>query len=424
MSSRLSSERGAILMHVAVASVVVIAFSMFVVDYGILWVSRNQAQNAADAGALAGAVAMAFDDDDRTDTGPAKQAALEVARLNGVFGEQPDVQIAMDDIIFFGEDPTKFPAECADDTCIRVDVYRNQLRGNALPIWFGQLVGLDDQGVRATAIARASVANASDCLKPFGIPDKWLDNHDDPQDGMWTPDDFFETTVGDTQNGPDDPTPLPDADVYVPPYDYGTLQANDNWTGYRASGTPNDIGVRVTLKSGNPQDALAPGFFYPVRLPLPAGEVSSGGDDYRENISQCNGVPVAIGDTLLNEPGDMIGPTFQGMADLIALDPDAEWDDATDTVINSCAQDEANPCAVRSPRIVAIPVFDTQVYHDLRNGSGLTELRIANILGFFMEEQVGNEVTGVITTIPGLTVDGGPTLPDGAGFLYSIQLVR
>src|SRR5687767_10703838 len=70
------SEGGAILIQVAIASVVLIAFTSFVVDYGILWVSRREAQNAADAGAMAGAVALAFDNfTDRTDTGPAKRAA-------------------------------------------------------------------------------------------------------------------------------------------------------------------------------------------------------------------------------------------------------------------------------------------------------------------------------------------------------------
>ena len=34
----------------------------FVVDHGILWVSRGQAQNAADAGALSGAIARAYDE--------------------------------------------------------------------------------------------------------------------------------------------------------------------------------------------------------------------------------------------------------------------------------------------------------------------------------------------------------------------------
>ena len=48
-------ERGAVLVHVAIGLIAFMAFSTFVVDYGVFWLSRRQAQNAADAGALAGA---------------------------------------------------------------------------------------------------------------------------------------------------------------------------------------------------------------------------------------------------------------------------------------------------------------------------------------------------------------------------------
>src|SRR5437867_1366842 len=55
-------ERGAILIQVAISIMALTAFTAFVVDYGVLWVARGQAQNAADAGALAGAIAREFDD--------------------------------------------------------------------------------------------------------------------------------------------------------------------------------------------------------------------------------------------------------------------------------------------------------------------------------------------------------------------------
>ena len=40
---------------------------------------------------------------------------------------------------------------------------------------------------------------------------------------------------------------------------------------------------------------------------------STGGDDYRENIASCNGLPVEIGDRSTSENGNMIGPTAQGV---------------------------------------------------------------------------------------------------------------
>ena len=95
---------------------------------------------------------------------------------------------------------------------------------------------------------------------------------------------------------------------------------------------------------------------HPVRLPIYGG-VNQGGDDYRYSISHCNGLAIPIGTVLQSENGNMVGPTSQGVADLIALDPTADWDPITKTVINSCAQ-AATPCAPKSPRVVAIPLFD------------------------------------------------------------------
>ena len=81
---QMSSERGAVLMQVILAMVALIAMNVFVADYGVMWVGRREAQNAADAGALAGAIALAFDNfNDRTPSGPAKTAAQAVAQANG-----------------------------------------------------------------------------------------------------------------------------------------------------------------------------------------------------------------------------------------------------------------------------------------------------------------------------------------------------
>ena len=54
MTARHKSEQGAILIYVAVVILVLVGVTMWVVDYGVLLVARNQAQNSADAGALAG----------------------------------------------------------------------------------------------------------------------------------------------------------------------------------------------------------------------------------------------------------------------------------------------------------------------------------------------------------------------------------
>ena len=73
-SSRLGNEQGAILIQVAVAMLALLALSSFVFDYGVMWVSRSQAQNAADAGALSGALSLAFN-------GPTDQAGARARAI-------------------------------------------------------------------------------------------------------------------------------------------------------------------------------------------------------------------------------------------------------------------------------------------------------------------------------------------------------
>src|SRR5215470_1379544 len=85
---RFRSNRGISLIHVALLLFVMMGLSMFVTDFGVLWLARGQAQNAADAGALAGAIARAFDDtgDPPAVGGIVYQSAQAVVAAHGVVG--------------------------------------------------------------------------------------------------------------------------------------------------------------------------------------------------------------------------------------------------------------------------------------------------------------------------------------------------
>jgi Flp pilus assembly protein TadG len=412
---RLDSERGAILLHVAIGILVMIGLLTFVVDWGVLWVARNQAQNSADAGALSGAISMAFDANgwtDRAETGPARQSARQVALTNTVFAVAPDVVMATD--VYFTDQPADMcPADVNGLTgCIRVDVYRNQARGNPLPSIFGQVFGLTAHGVRATATARVAIADSSDCMKPWAIPDKWLDRFDVTpfiDVDWWTDDDRFETRD-------DRDNPLPDPDQYRPP------QTPGGGTSFRSipQSQGGDLGRRVVLKQGGPSTSIEPGVFQPVRIPRFDGG-STGGDDYRDNIASCAGLPIGVGDVLESENGNMIGPTRQGVNDLIALDPYAQWDSNTDSVINSCAT--ATPSCGRSPRIVTIPVYNTATFDSSRR-QGLPTFEIVQILGFFIDQMQGNSVVGYLTEAPGIVRGATAPIDPSAAFLFQIQLIR
>lgn len=391
------------LVQVAIALIALTAFSMLVFDYGVLWVSRGQAQNSADAGALAGAVSLAYVAPGNLDRARADAAAA--AQRNRVWGEAPTVDPDTD--VAFITCPPGAPG--LPDTCIRVDTYRGApgraggVRGTVLPTFFGQFVGVTQQGVRATATAQVAVGSQVTCLKPWAIPDTWLERR--------TPAEEYNRYV---EHGVHAGDLLPDPrDVYIPrggaPVD-GFTQP----TGYDPIGHPEQIGMQVTLKMGNPAQALQPGWFFPIDLPLEGGP-ETGGERYRENIAACNSMPVEIGDALVTEPGNMIGPTSQGMEDLIAQDPDAEWVDG-EGIVNSCCP--------RSPRWVPIPLFSPEEYATQDRSTGRFTVTVIDILGFFIEGMQGNDVIGRLTLYPATASGGTGTGTPPSSFLRVVLLVR
>ena len=73
--------------------------SVLAIDLGMVMTARNQAQNSADAGALAGAIALGFEDySNRTASGPAVQNALNASLANQVMGT--NVSITSGDVTF------------------------------------------------------------------------------------------------------------------------------------------------------------------------------------------------------------------------------------------------------------------------------------------------------------------------------------
>ena len=209
------NERGAVLIQVAVALLALLALSSFVFDYGVMWVSRGQAQTSADAGALSGAISLAFDS--ATDQNAARAKAIALARQNRVWAQAPDITNA--DVTF---PPCPPGAPGLPDTCIKVDVFRNQRAGgNPLPVFFSRLVGLTNQGVRATATAQIITGDTTDCLKPWAILDRW-DEYNAATNGAEAeypnPDpDFLPSSTFDRYSTGQGSSPPQENDLYVRP---------------------------------------------------------------------------------------------------------------------------------------------------------------------------------------------------------------
>ena len=375
-------ESGMFLVFVGLGFMGFLICATLAIDVGQFMVARSQAQNSADAGALGGAVALVFDNyADRSAAGPAVQNAVMMAQANQVIAQ--DVSVTTADVTF----PT--PER------IRVDVFRTGGRGNALATLIGGFFGLTEADISATATAEVVPANAATCVKPWGIPDKWIEM----QTPAWDPNvDEVNMYV---ENGKGKGNPLPNPDIY-----HGV--GGGGYTGYDPSPQGLDYGIQVCLKPGNPAQAINAGHFYP--LAMPGG---NGADWYRDNIQGCWPGVGEIGDLIPVEPGNQIGPTGQGVQALIDADPNAFWDTAADEIVS-----DQSP----SSRTVVIPVFDPNVY-ELGRQSGRLDIQIANFVGFFIEDMVGNDVLGRVIPNVGL-IRGDPNGGPQGSFLRAIRLVE
>jgi Flp pilus assembly protein TadG len=357
--------------YIGLSMMAFLSASMLAIDVGMLMTARNQAQNSADAGALAGATALLYDSwTDRSAGGPAVTNAIAGATGNQVMAGNVSV----------GPADVTFPLDPAgEDNRVRVAVRRTATRGNPVSTLIAQYFGIGNADIGAVATAEVSPANAMTCVKPFTIPDKWNERQTPPWDGSDTYDAF------DNKGNP-----LPNPDIYIP-------ATSSGYTGYNQESMR---GQRLVIRAATGNN-ITVSFYYSLSMGKP---VITGGDEYRWNIANCNRTIYYYGDPLTQEPGAIEGPTIQGADDLIARDPGATWDTTYNRVVGSAYGNQ-------SPRVFPIPLYDPIVYDSGKRNGRSADLVTANWIGFFLESTEGNGIWGRIIPIGGIrdsTHEGPP----------------
>lgn len=435
--SSLQSERGAIIIHVAIALIALLAFTSFVIDYGVMWVSRRQAQNVVDSAALAGALELLFNS---STPSAAILAAQHFAANNPIWGEGNSA--ANVDVTLSGPG-VNIPPCGTNPGCVKANVFRNTLdtngviRGNAIPTYFARLVGLNDQGVKATATAQTASGNSINCLLPFAVIDRWADNYDDKIITTYFPNDGLSGTAGWTAN--DDYQPA-NGDVYIPPYN-----GNTNHTGWKVT---QDYGRQLVLKDGSVGN-YSTGWANLVYFPG-----STGANDVKDDIVTCNGLGVGIATasnpcTASDEAhgcldikgGVTAGPIKSGINTVVGYDSTAAWnptapgpDGLTGAVVGGQG--------MATPRIRGIAIIDIEHYDNSGCSGGTCIAKVANIIGFFIEgmcddviakgqldpglgcDDPTKDIVGRIVTVPASSITGVGTVESSASFLKIVRLVR
>jgi Flp pilus assembly protein TadG len=372
-----TEEKGFSLIFVGLGCMAFLAASMLAIDVGMLMTARSQAQNSADAGALAGATALAYDSwTDRSATGPAVVNAISGSKANIVQGSE----------VAIGPANVEFPLDPAtgDANRVKVTVYRTAAEGNPVSTLVAQYFGIRTADIMATATAEAAAANAMTCVKPFTIPDKWIEKQTPP----WDSTDGFDRydNKGNLLAKPD---------VYEPQYTPAGCSGsgcspNPNYSGYNSE---ENRGMQLVLRASTGTN-IQPSFYFSLAMTN-----DTGADDYRWNIANCNHSIYHVGDPLVQEPGNQAGPTVQGVAELIARDPAAYWEPAPGC---NCVKNSAFP-ERKSPRIFPIPLYDPDYYDFGKQTGRVASLKTANWIGYFVERIEGSsDIYGRIIPIGGI----------------------
>jgi len=209
------------------------------------------------------------------------------------------------------------------------------------------LVKITHVSSHSLCIESKIVLLAADSLKPFCPPDRW---DDADNDSTWDSIEFYDPLL----------------------------------TGYKV---PDDIGLPLTLRLVNYTDSPSMGTYYTVRFSPTntADPVCEGPYCYLYWIMQSEPYLVNLGDQLQLEICDVADPTVVGLEYVISLDPSAEWDSETGTVINS-----AFPV---SPRIIKIPCFDPTLGVQI-DSSGLNYTVVSKMIVVFLEQHSGADFVG------------------------------
>lgn len=386
------TRRGSALALIAVSLTALLAATSLAIDMGQFMTARGEAQRIADAAALAGAsvfMDIKFADNQTMAEDSATFRAKDYAARNAVRGVSVD---SANDVVV----QVMFPEE-------KVRVY---VRRVGMGTWFARFAQIFSVDISAMAAAQAVPSNGVTCLKPWAIPDLWLElngqagtggkpkpNTDADGDGYWDENEgVWQLNDDPVVTGP--PSSVDERYKVYDPDNPNDLAGTGYLTLHR--GPNRDRGALLVIKpqqpggSGGPQSISSPFFFAWDIDPSDQVTPAEGASQYRADIRDCSVHTVYKDTTYYIEPGNMVGPTRDATNDLIAEDGNSTyWDDQLGELVSTKYTN--NPEA--SPRVVTVAVFDPSLIPGLigAGGPGDATIRFELFVKIFIESGSGGQ---------------------------------
>lgn len=292
------SEQGYVIVTVALLIVVLVGFAALAVDTGLMVDTRTGAQRIADAAALAGAFSFVVSPS-APQPSRAEEYAMATATQQNIRGTAPAAE-NVDVMVDVG----------TRTVTVRLDVIERT--------FFGRVLGFNDANIGVVATAEAATnATGSTCTKPWMLPNTVL----------------IPPSATACQACPGDPS-----------YDPGVGQQVLISGGAATPFAQANIGAQFTIKPQSPHNALAPGQFYAIQV-----SGGTGASVYEDNIASCSG-EVFCSECYGVEPGNMVGPTRQGVDRLVGKPPEDTY--------NSSGPCFDPGCRDTSRGLIVVPVWD------------------------------------------------------------------
>lgn len=144
----------------------------------------------------------------------------------------------------------------------------------------------------------------------------------------------------------------------------GVLQSMTGLVPLSISDTPMTYGQTYTLKVGDGSGTN--GDFGAVWF----GDGHPGASTYESDLQEGTNIEISVGDTISTEPGNMVGPTDQGLSARLE-------GDSSGTPVNNSS----------SPRLIYVPIVS-------QPGCGRSDVTVVGFAAFWLESVNGGQVTG------------------------------
>jgi hypothetical protein len=367
---------------VALSTAAILAVGAISVDLAMLFKMRSDAQRTADAGALAGASAYLEKPslDARQD---AEDRAFALVAANYIGGSGIDTSNKVKTVN--GNNWTIVSNHATVEIAPGIYRVRVTVKRPVAPTLFGRILGVSGTPISAFAAAEATNAGGAKCVKPFALADTWEDATadlngnkfwDTGENWEYGSDDHYQPWDGVETDEPGDPVET----------GYGSSLRNPYGTWVR------DYGRQLVIKPQNPQvdQVIRPGHFFPWRMPEdpidsdPRCKTGGGGAAlYEGSICECNDAEVYLDTEYDVEPGNMVGPTKQGIEYLNGLDKNAKWVPGPGGV-GGTVQGSSYAEWRDSPRVIKVALYDPA----LESRSGRISIKFNNIALMFLEDYV------------------------------------